>query len=185
MRASVPPCLSRACARTIEPDDQVGGAGGSGGVPIRARRRRSAGFAGRTIGAAWLSFAAGTYASPALLMRSGIGPAGDLKALGAQCRVDLPGVGRNLADHPWVPAPLPVTVPGDGPGFETVLTWHSAQAGASDPPDLQIFGQGPFSNDGHAIASLCAALLKIVHSLKMKPNLLMDYKKRLKILTMS
>lgn len=113
-----------------------------------------------TIGADLVVLAAGTYASPALLMRSGIGPAGDLKALGAQCRVDLPGVGRNLADHPWVPAPLPVTVPGDGPGFQTVLTWHSAQAGASDPPDLQIFAQGPFSNDGHAIASLCAALLK-------------------------
>jgi choline dehydrogenase len=104
--------------------------------------------------------AAGTYASPALLLRSGIGPAADLAALGARCQVDLPGVGRNLADHPWVPVPLPVTIPTDGPGFQTVLTWHSADADRSGPPDLQIFAQGPFDNEGRAIASLCAALLK-------------------------
>lgn len=104
--------------------------------------------------------AAGTYASPALLLRSGIGPAADLVALGVRCQVDLPGVGRNLADHPWVPVPLPVTIPAGGPGFQAVLTWHSADADRSGPPDLQIFAQGPFDNDGRAIASLCAALLK-------------------------
>jgi choline dehydrogenase len=104
--------------------------------------------------------AAGTYASPALLLRSGIGPAADLTALGAHCQVDLPGVGRNLADHPWVPVPLPVTIPTGGPGFQAVLTWHSADADRSGPPDLQIFAQGPFDNDGRAVASLCAALLK-------------------------
>jgi choline dehydrogenase-like flavoprotein len=104
--------------------------------------------------------AAGTYGSPVLLMRSGIGPAGELTALGAQCEVDLTGVGRNLAEHPWVPVDLPVTVATGGPRFQTVLTWRSAMADASGPPDLQIFALGPFSNDGRAIASLCAAVLK-------------------------
>jgi choline dehydrogenase-like flavoprotein len=113
-----------------------------------------------TIGAELVVLAAGTYASPALLIRSGVGPAADLKALGAQCQVDLPGVGQNLADHPWAPAPLPATISADGPGFQAVLTWHSTETGASDPPDLQIFAQGPFNNDGRAIAALCAALLK-------------------------
>jgi choline dehydrogenase len=112
------------------------------------------------IGAERVVLAAGTYASPALLMRSGIGPAKDLADLGAQCQIDLPGVGRNLCDHPWVPVPLPVTIAAGGPGFQTVLTWHSAEADASGPPDLQIFAQGPFNNEGRAIASLCAALLK-------------------------
>jgi choline dehydrogenase len=55
-----------------------------------------------TIGADLVILAAGTYASPALLMRSGIGPAAELAALGAQCRVNLPG--RNLADHPGFPS---------------------------------------------------------------------------------
>jgi choline dehydrogenase-like flavoprotein len=43
---------------------------------------------------------AGAYDSPALLLRSGIGPAGDLRALGIPVAVDLPGVGANLHDHP-------------------------------------------------------------------------------------
>jgi choline dehydrogenase len=115
---------------------------------------------GEIIGADLIVVAAGTYASPALLMRSGIGPAADLTALGARCHVNLPAVGCNLADHPWVPVRLPVTLATGGPGFQTVLTWHSADASQSDPPDLQIFAQGPFLNEGVAVGSLCAALLK-------------------------
>ena len=42
---------------------------------------------------------AGTVASPTLLQRSGIGPADDLRALGVDVVVDLPGVGANLQDH--------------------------------------------------------------------------------------
>jgi choline dehydrogenase-like flavoprotein len=43
--------------------------------------------------------AAGAIASPCLLMRSGIGPADELKALGIPVAADLPGVGQNLHDH--------------------------------------------------------------------------------------
>jgi len=42
---------------------------------------------------------AGAIHSPALLLRAGIGPAGDLKALGVDVVADLPGVGRNLQNH--------------------------------------------------------------------------------------
>lgn len=45
---------------------------------------------------------AGAYGSPAVLLRSGIGPAEELAALGIPARLDLPGVGRNLHDHPGV-----------------------------------------------------------------------------------
>lgn len=41
----------------------------------------------------------GAYNSPQLLMLSGIGPADELRALGIEPVVDLPGVGRNLQDH--------------------------------------------------------------------------------------
>jgi choline dehydrogenase len=44
--------------------------------------------------------AAGTYGSPAILLRSGIGPAAGVAALGIPVVVDLPGVGANLHDHP-------------------------------------------------------------------------------------
>lgn len=43
--------------------------------------------------------AAGAVASPLLLMRSGIGPAVDLKAAGIACVADRAGVGGNLHDH--------------------------------------------------------------------------------------
>jgi choline dehydrogenase len=42
---------------------------------------------------------AGALQSPALLMRSGIGPATHLADVGVECAVDLPGVGANLMDH--------------------------------------------------------------------------------------
>ncbi len=43
--------------------------------------------------------ASGTYGSPAILLRSGIGPPDELRALGVAPVVSLP-VGRNLHDHP-------------------------------------------------------------------------------------
>lgn len=42
---------------------------------------------------------AGALESPALLMRSGIGPEEWLAAAGVGCRLDMPDVGRNLQDH--------------------------------------------------------------------------------------
>jgi choline dehydrogenase len=49
--------------------------------------------AGRTL------LCAGAYGSPAILLRSGVGPAGDLRRLGIDAVVDLPGVGANLQNH--------------------------------------------------------------------------------------
>lgn len=45
---------------------------------------------------------AGAVNSPQLLLLSGIGPADKLRALGIDVVADLPGVGRNLQDHPVV-----------------------------------------------------------------------------------
>jgi choline dehydrogenase-like flavoprotein len=42
----------------------------------------------------------GAYNSPQLLMVSGIGPADELRDKGIAVRVDSPGVGKNLWDHP-------------------------------------------------------------------------------------
>ena len=52
-------------------------------------------FAGREI-----VLTAGAYGSPAILMRSGIGPPRHLRDLGIDVLRDLPGVGENLLDHP-------------------------------------------------------------------------------------
>jgi len=45
---------------------------------------------------------AGAIGSPAVLMRSGVGPASDLTALGIDVRHAADGVGANLQDHPAV-----------------------------------------------------------------------------------
>jgi choline dehydrogenase len=60
---------------------------------------------------------AGTIESPKLLLLSGIGNPGDLRALGIAPAVDLPGVGRNLHDHALSPViygaakPVPPALP--------------------------------------------------------------------------
>ncbi|MBA2595515.1 MAG: GMC family oxidoreductase N-terminal domain-containing protein, partial [Chloroflexia bacterium] len=46
--------------------------------------------------------AAGAYGSPLILLRSGIGAADELRAAGIDTMHDLPGVGRNLQDHPAI-----------------------------------------------------------------------------------
>jgi choline dehydrogenase len=46
--------------------------------------------------------AAGSIGSPQLLMLSGIGAGEELRAAGVTPRHELPGVGRNLQDHPFV-----------------------------------------------------------------------------------
>jgi choline dehydrogenase len=43
---------------------------------------------------------AGAYGSPAILLRSGVGPAEDLHARSIPVVSDLPGVGQHLTDHP-------------------------------------------------------------------------------------
>jgi choline dehydrogenase len=45
---------------------------------------------------------AGAIGSPHLLMLSGVGPADQLRAAGVPLKMDLPGVGQNLCDHPHV-----------------------------------------------------------------------------------
>ena len=45
---------------------------------------------------------AGVYGSPAILLRSGIGPGEHLSELGIPVHIELSGVGSNLHDHPGV-----------------------------------------------------------------------------------
>ena len=80
----------------------------------------------------------GTYATPKLLMLSGIGPADYLKSLGIKITQDLPGVGQNLADH--LRTDIGVTAPDD--------VGESLRANPNDPQQLQEWretGYGPLS----------------------------------------
>ncbi|UNO43219.1 GMC family oxidoreductase N-terminal domain-containing protein [Streptomyces sp. MST-110588] len=58
-----------------------------------------------------VTLCAGAYATPALLHRSGVGPAALLRSLGVDVVADLPGVGAGLMDHSQVPIGV-IPVPG-------------------------------------------------------------------------
>jgi choline dehydrogenase len=116
---------------------------------------------GEIIAADEVIVCAGAYHSPSLLIRSGIGPAADVAALGRPVTMDLPNVGTNLADHPWVAIDLPCLEPlGDPPIFQVLATARSSRSSAADPPDLQLMVCGPYRlGDGYRCL-LAAALLK-------------------------
>jgi choline dehydrogenase len=99
---------------------------------------------GRRIEAALVVVCAGVYGSPALLMRSGIGPADHLREMGLPITSDLAGVGSNLADHPqvWLD-PGYSRAPDDRPPLHTLATFRSSRCGPDESPDLALWIADP------------------------------------------
>jgi len=83
--------------------------------------------------------AGGAYNSPQLLMLSGIGPAAHLADRGIPVIHDLPGVGRNLAEHPRVPLEFAAAGPTT---FVNQLRFDRA---ARAVVQWYLFGTGPFA----------------------------------------
>jgi choline dehydrogenase len=99
---------------------------------------------GAVMPATTVVLAAGTYGSPPILLRSGIGPAADLRALGIDVAVDLPGVGANLRDHPGVEVDTGYEGPArDEPLLHSIATFHSGTAPAGGPHDLLLWTSDP------------------------------------------
>jgi choline dehydrogenase len=102
----------------------------------------------------------GTYSSPAILMRSGVGPADDLTALGIGVVADLP-VGRRLQDQPGYP-----NVYALAPGYLEMtpavgsLLWTASSEAIGDELDLHVTAthlmDGSLSPTGGAIVLLTA-----------------------------
>jgi choline dehydrogenase len=85
--------------------------------------------------------AAGVYGSPAILMRSGLGPADELRALGIEPVADLPAVGENLRDHPLAMLPFQGDLTAIGelePPMQSLLTFASDGSGDPDHTDIDI-----------------------------------------------
>ena len=104
---------------------------------------------GTEIAAGTVLLCAGTYGSPPILLRSGIGPAADLHALGIDVVVDLPGVGRNLADHPGVDldSGWRDEAPSDAP-LHTIATFRSATQPEDGAPDMMFWLVDPAGAGG-------------------------------------
>jgi choline dehydrogenase len=94
--------------------------------------------------AGWVVLCAGTYGTPAILMRSGVGSAEQLRSLGIPVAIDLPGVGANLADHAGVDIDCGYRGPArSAPILHLVATFHSALAKSAEAPDLMLWLSDP------------------------------------------
>ena len=84
----------------------------------------------------------GALVTPKLLMLSGIGDPAQLAEHGIGCRVESPGVGRNLIDHPEVP----MTAIANGPyGYHRQGEgWRMVRNGLQ----MKLFGTGPLRTAG-------------------------------------
>jgi choline dehydrogenase len=124
---------------TIRPDTPVAEVvfDGNRAVGVRA-------LDGTVVEAGWVVLCAGTYSSPAILMRSGIGPADQLQSVGVPVLVDLRSVGENLADHPGVDIdPGYRGAARSAPILHTIATFHSSAAATDGPPDLMLWVAEP------------------------------------------
>jgi 5-(hydroxymethyl)furfural/furfural oxidase len=92
-----------------------------------------------TIRAREVILSMGAIHSPAMLMRSGIGPGEHLQAMGIPVIADLKGVGSNLRDHPGIPILAYLTpearVPMEARPLQISLRYSSGMAGCP-PGDL-------------------------------------------------
>lgn len=113
----------------------------------RAKGVRLAG-SGEEISGQNVILSAGSYNSPSILLRSGIGPKDHLNELSIPCTADLSGVGENLIDHPlwaarYATAELP---PADHvPPFQSVMTIQSTLR--KYRYDLHVFPRSIFAGD--------------------------------------
>ena len=86
--------------------------------------------------------AGGSFASPALLLRSGIGCSRQLGSHGIETVVELPGVGENMGDHIWCPVSYTSSAPliEDKASYENHVETHllTASSLAEGKRDMQI-----------------------------------------------
>lgn len=97
---------------------------------------------------------AGAIGSPAILLRSGIGPSEQLQDLGIETVADLPGVGENLHDHLLVSVLYETeeAVPAGRWNLLEAQLYARSSAWEGPAPDLQpLFVHMPYPTDGGAV----------------------------------
>ncbi len=102
--------------------------------------------------------AAGAYCSPALLLRSGVGPPDDLRGLGIPPRVPLPGVGQGLMDHARVEFELPAPE-GPPPASRRQLHGKARSRECQGDFDLHFCPTESFSQNGQRLWRCAVCLL--------------------------
>ena len=85
---------------------------------------------------------AGAFITPKILMLSGIGDADDLNILSIKCNTNLPGVGKNLMDHPE--CPLIAKANGKYGYYKQGQGWRMIKNGI----EFLLFGTGMVNSTG-------------------------------------
>lgn len=98
---------------------------------------------------------AGAIGSPAVLQRSGVGPAGLLESLGSPVVVDLP-VGQGLQDHPGTTLTLPLRQGHPAVNGQRGNCTLRYASGIGDGPDLMMTALNPASESEPVAHLLCA-----------------------------
>lgn len=111
-----------------------------------------------TLHADCVMLAAGSYGSPAILLRSGIGPAQDLQNLGTAVHVDLPGVGANLQDHALLYLQYQTRDPVQRIPTQAMLTWHDGLR--TDQVSLHLFPHGPIVSEPGPVLCLLVGVMQ-------------------------
>jgi choline dehydrogenase len=106
------------------------------GVAVRQRGRE------HRIAAQLVVLASGTFGTPAVLLRSGVGPPDELRALGIGVAADLPGVGANLHDQPFAMVRWE--------GSEEMAAAMRAADAAGWAPDEQVMAKAASSHEHEA-----------------------------------
>jgi choline dehydrogenase len=94
---------------------------------------------GDVIEADHVVLASGAYGSPALLLRSGVGPAAQLRSVGVEVVLDRPGVGANLAEHPLMPNVFAARTPPQAGRAVVQAMLTAASSTADGVYDLHVF----------------------------------------------
>ena len=107
----------------------------------------------------------GAIHSPAHLLRAGIGPAGDLLALGIEVRANLPGVGARLMDHPSISLSSFIRRPArmDGRTRRHIHVAMRYSSGLPGAPAGDMFVACASKSAWHAVGEQIASLLLFVN----------------------
>ena len=103
---------------------------------------------------------AGALQSPAILLRSGIGPKGEVTRHGIELLRDVPGVGQNLCDHPAlavaVRAKDPSILDADQPIVQTILRYTAPDSDQRNDLQIEAFSFSPRGGrlDAFAVAAV-------------------------------
>jgi choline dehydrogenase len=111
--------------------------------------------AARQIPADVVVMALGTYATPAVLLRSGLGPTTELARHGIPVVAEIPGMGRGMQDHPKISYRFEVSGPlpeWPHPWYQVLLTGVHEVAG--EPRYYQVMPYSGQTEAGHRFTDL-------------------------------